>query len=189
MSCSTNGGDDPNLQSVKSSGGGGAGGGGTGHEMEDFNGTTRALEAGLVASAITRSRKANMTLPLTPDTSEEKPFQEKFKLGRKASTMESRYLSSDTPEEKPFPEKFKPGRKPSTMERYLDDQYENWVQTPPPTTFGRMESRVRMDSRVSKMFTNIILRHSSHDLSHMSWTKDSKCSVLDPKRYERDCKK
>ena len=141
MSCSTNGGD------VKSSGGG--------MENDEMNGTgnnstTRALEAGLV-----RSRKANMTLPLTPDTpSEEKPFQEKFKLGRKASTME-RYLSSDTPEaEKPFQqEKFKPGRKPSTMERYLDDQYENWVQSPPPTTFGRMESRVRMDSRVSKMFT------------------------------------
>ena len=27
-------------------------------------------------------------------------------------------------------------QKPSTMERYLDDQYEHWVQSPPPSTFN-----------------------------------------------------
>ena len=43
-------------------------------------------------------------------------------------------LPPDTPESGRHRTRSKHG-KPSTMERYLEDQYEHWVQRP-PTTFG-----------------------------------------------------
>lgn len=40
-----------------------------------------------------------------------------------------------------------------TMERYLDDQYEHWVQSPPPSTFSQspMDPNLTRPSRVSTL--------------------------------------
>ena len=55
-------------------------------------------------------------------------------------------------------ERTKLRHKPSTMERYLDDQYEHWVQSPPPSTFSQspMDPNLTRPSRVSTWCKNLL---------------------------------